>query len=471
MTTSTLTRPAARSAPPAVIIPPQPDGAISCWRRLVKTIDTTRPGAFALEGPWLQPGVAYELTAGAVVIVVDRYRDHWHVRMTTAQNEGLTDAHTWTVKSPLGKRVVDYLTRRLPSDAARHHAHRLESMPNRYPGRCSGCRREVPAGKGLVLPGPLRGIVTHLPGGCPPPPQVITPNRWAGICGACGGWVQAGEGVAVRLTAPRPVTGGRYEQMHNAPCPVDAPPGPPNRQPGWCADCGELVTPDSGYWLRNRLHHHRGCPPPTVSVPTWIGRVPPGELAAVGEATWVRLRLGEGEMPLPISTPGYRVLDDRYVELVGFALEVIAGRRGRRTRARFRLATPDEAADLLAGRLASAELARPHATGFRARWTAEKIGETRPWLAEITGRDATYGYRREFISPERDYKHASSTGARGVRYGWTLAVNRVYEASSPQTWSWTERKFLRVTPEGDIVGITGEEVEAWLDNAAVWIAS
>jgi hypothetical protein len=477
----------------ALVIPERPDNATSEWRRLIRSIDPTKKGAFALGGPRLDAGAAYELPEGAIVVAVDRYRDRWHVRMMRAEPGGLETVHEWDRKSPLGQRVVDYIARRLPPNADQHQFTRLEAMPNRWHSWCQICRRPVPAGQGRVVWEANRSRVRHHPGQCPPPREIITPNLYPGLCMACGGWVAAGEGSAIRRTAPREGSGGMYEPMHGTPdggtCPDDPIPGPPNRTAGWCADCGELAEPGRGYWLANRLHHIGACPEERTPGPTWTLRVRRRTRAEVGRVARFRLELDD-DQPVPDFAPGFRVLSNeepigwpsrrrrptpgpRYVEMIGVVLEVVESASGRR-RARIRAATPAEAENVLASEMAQVPDVRPHTAGFNARWEAEKIGDgsgSRPWLAEITGRDPEFGFRREFLPPDRDFTRSNSRGTRGVVYAWTLSVNRVYEAYRPVSHRRCERVWLRASPEGDVETITRQEVEAWLDHAPEWVAS
>jgi hypothetical protein len=500
--TGTLSRAAAApaaGAAVAVIVPADPIGAVKSWRRLVTGIDPEgRPGAWQLQGPWLKPGVAYEFPPGAIVAACDQYPDRWQITIARAASGGLETVKEWTLKAPMGKRVTDWIARRLKPGAHEHRYRLLDELPNVYEGRCWDCRRTVAAGAGRIMSVGDRNRVAHLAGACPPPPpppQVVTPNRRGEECTLCGGWVQAGEGVALRLTAPDAVTGSWYRAAHQAEdggCPVDTVPGPPNRVTDWCADCGGLVQPGDGYWFpagEGRLHH-RACPPQTVHGPTWVIRQPRHEPAfEVGQVRRVRVDLRSGPvtiwpldsfLPLtfhrreqpdaPPGLPGWRALSPTYVEFIGLVIEVAGARRGRQ-QARVCPATWREAESLLAADAQAALEARPDAGGFTARWSAEKIGTSQPWLAEITGRDPDYGYRREFVRPDRDYRKANSRLTRGVVFSFTLLPNRVYEALEPLSRRHEERRFLRVTAEGDVAEIGREEVESWLNNGPTWAAS
>jgi hypothetical protein len=452
------------------VVPDWERKATKSWRRLVIGIDREHRGARAFLGPWLDPGKAYELPVGGLVVACDNFSGRrWEVRILRVDQAELTEVKTWVLKAPLGKRVVDYAARRLVPDAPRHSAHARDVAENRWDGWCAYCHRPVAARAGQIAAFDGRTRVVHRPGDCPPPPpprEVIDPNRHPGLCFACGGWVGAGDGVAI-LVNDVPGT-HRYRPMHKNDCPADAVPGPPNRVTDWCADCGELVHPGDGYWRDNELRHRYTCPAPALRVPAWVIRRGRGDSRiAVGEVLRVRVDLRTAGPPVPVDAPGYRALSATYVELVGVVTEIVERKRGRQ-RAKVRAATPAEAADVLAEEIGLVPDVRPAPAGFKARFTAEKIGHSKPWLAEITGRDPYYGFRRVFLRADRDYSSSNSKGTRGIKYAWTLTVNRVYEAWRPVTWSRAERLFLRSTPSGDVLEIDREEVEAWLNNAPVW---
>lgn len=94
----------------------------------------------------------------------------------------------------------------------------------------------------------------------------------------------------------------------------------------------------------------------------------------------------------------------------------------------------------------------------------ERRYEERPraWVARLVGRDAKFGYAREFLRAQRDYAEANSTGSRGVMKWYTLDEGPVYEVSEPISWSHGRRYFCRAE-RGKVVEITKEDVERWLD--------
>lgn len=85
------------------------------------------------------------------------------------------------------------------------------------------------------------------------------------------------------------------------------------------------------------------------------------------------------------------------------------------------------------------------------------------WVAEITGRDPKYGYRREFLHYQKDYSRANSTGTRGIYATYVLDEGRLYEVSAPQSWSATDRYFCTVR-DGRIVRLSQEEADDWVDT-------
>ncbi|HBF84955.1 MAG TPA: hypothetical protein DD420_35015 [Streptomyces sp.] len=477
-------------------IPPRHPDSIRSWRRLVQYIDPAATGAYALCGSGLEAGVAYTLPDGALVVVCDKLPDRFLVQLLRVTEHALAEEKTWELKAALGKRVVDYIGRRLLPGAGDHRARRAESMPNRYQGRCATCRRTVTAGQGVVHPAStgLSPTVTHRPGECPPPPEVLVPNRRSEPCLVCGRWVAAGAGIARLRTQPSEATGSAYQACHQGECPLDAPLGPTNRMAGWCSDCGHLVPAGQGWRhpfedAAPLRHLDNTCPEPDP-FPSWIVKRPrkqeplqPGQVRRVrvdlrgGVAEgWVDLLMwARWKRPdnadVPPAAPGFRVLRDSYVEMVGVILETVGG--GRRSQsARVRAATPEEAAELLAAELADeAGLPLPLAQGgHKADWSAERIGTGRPWLAEITGRHPDYEYERLFPPFRADYAGSNSKGTRGVWYHWTLTPGRVYEVAYPLSHREWQREFLRATPEGDTVVISAEEVESWLNGAAAWAA-
>lgn len=446
----------------AVVIPAEPAGATRSWRRMVTSIDPAKDGAYALQGCWLRPGVAYDMPVGAIVVTCDQVGDRRDIRMWQVAVGGLVEIKAWSQKAPLGPRVVGYVARRLPAPAATASATALEHMPNRWDSWCAACHVPVPAGTGAVVQVDGRNRVLHTKA-CPP--RRPRPNRYPGRCRTCRAWVEEGAGLMV------PDLG----LLHAGDCPV-TPVYPANRHPGWCADCGGFMAAGDGIY-QDRAARHPVCPPRTVTCPTWRIRRDHGPYR-VGQTLRQRIAPRPGEMPVPSSAPGFRVIDDRWAEAVVTVVETVDA-AAPYPQARVRAATWEEAETTLVAELRRALDVRPVARGFRAVWQAERIGPSAkravnprlafPWLAEITGRTGQAGYRRTFLEPMKDYRDTNNAGSRGIRYCWTLTVNRVYQAQYPTSWSTVHRAFLRATPEGDVVEITAEEVETWLNVASEWM--
>lgn len=85
-----------------------------------------------------------------------------------------------------------------------------------------------------------------------------------------------------------------------------------------------------------------------------------------------------------------------------------------------------------------------------------------PWVAQITGYDPTYFYRRHFIRGNKDYSEGNSIGSRGVYLYFSLG-DGIYEVKEHKSWGRTIRYFLRVH-EGQATEITTGEVGMWLNR-------
>lgn len=96
--------------------------------------------------------------------------------------------------------------------------------------------------------------------------------------------------------------------------------------------------------------------------------------------------------------------------------------------------------------------------------TREMNRQNRPWVAELTGLSRKFDYERRFLRPKADYKHANSTGKRGVRFFWTLEAGRIYETRYRTSWKDWRHRFMIVTECGEIRDVTEEEVRGWLEN-------
>jgi hypothetical protein len=83
------------------------------------------------------------------------------------------------------------------------------------------------------------------------------------------------------------------------------------------------------------------------------------------------------------------------------------------------------------------------------RITGEKIGDRKPWVAKIVGKDPKFGLARQFVEPMlRDYSGANSVGSRGIEYIWELTEPGLYEYSLPWSWKSTVRGFGILSSDG-----------------------
>lgn len=87
----------------------------------------------------------------------------------------------------------------------------------------------------------------------------------------------------------------------------------------------------------------------------------------------------------------------------------------------------------------------------------ENIGSNKSWVAEITGKDAKYGLKREFLDGVRDYSRANSVKSRGVYTEFELEEGKIYEISERCSWKRTERYFVKIE-NGKKVEIKKDEV-------------
>lgn len=83
-----------------------------------------------------------------------------------------------------------------------------------------------------------------------------------------------------------------------------------------------------------------------------------------------------------------------------------------------------------------------------------------PWVAEVTGLDAAGRISREFLSPFKDYTHATSSGSRGIWHTWALIPGCYYEVHEVLSFTRTERYFGKIV-DGAFIRVPVEEVMAW----------
>jgi len=99
---------------------------------------------------------------------------------------------------------------------------------------------------------------------------------------------------------------------------------------------------------------------------------------------------------------------------------------------------------------------------YQERFGADKV---HPWIARIVGLCPKYGFKREFLSGQKDYSLANSIGSRGV-YEYFVLDPGIYEVHERITWKRSRRYFIRV--DGcDIIEISKEDAkneENWATN-------
>ena len=80
------------------------------------------------------------------------------------------------------------------------------------------------------------------------------------------------------------------------------------------------------------------------------------------------------------------------------------------------------------------------------------------WVAEISGPDETYRLQRVFLRPKLDYSRANAKGSRGIFAEYILESGHIYEVQAKVSWKRINRYFCTVTPEGEVVEISEEDV-------------
>jgi hypothetical protein len=85
-------------------------------------------------------------------------------------------------------------------------------------------------------------------------------------------------------------------------------------------------------------------------------------------------------------------------------------------------------------------------------WIRHQPSGGKEWIAEITGRDPKYTYKRDFLRPVgRDWSSSGRTGSTAFQ----LEEDKIYEIQEP----YNGRKFVAVQ-NGQIITISPEEVLA-----------
>ena len=81
------------------------------------------------------------------------------------------------------------------------------------------------------------------------------------------------------------------------------------------------------------------------------------------------------------------------------------------------------------------------------------------WVAEITGLDPKYKFKRQFLSYKKDYSRANSVGSRGVYAIYILESGKMYDIKDHK-----DRYYCRVDDDGNLIKLTESEVKKWLKD-------
>ena len=92
------------------------------------------------------------------------------------------------------------------------------------------------------------------------------------------------------------------------------------------------------------------------------------------------------------------------------------------------------------------------------------ISATRqPWVAQITGLDAQYGFARHFIDGELDRRNESSTSNRGVVLRFHLRWYKIYDLRFFTSWS-NEVRVICFSGEEGLDAINHDQARKWLSD-------
>lgn len=75
------------------------------------------------------------------------------------------------------------------------------------------------------------------------------------------------------------------------------------------------------------------------------------------------------------------------------------------------------------------------------------------WIAEISGPDSKYKFKREFLRFKKDYSRANSVGSRGVYANYILESGRIYDVKCHK-----DRYYCKIDDQGKIIRLTESEV-------------
>ena len=84
------------------------------------------------------------------------------------------------------------------------------------------------------------------------------------------------------------------------------------------------------------------------------------------------------------------------------------------------------------------------------------------WVAEITGFDPKYRFKREFVKPKIDYTNASGSGKSGVVKHYIMDSANVYDVSWRKSRGKAYRFYAKVDNDGEIIEVSEDEVIAVL---------
>ena len=88
------------------------------------------------------------------------------------------------------------------------------------------------------------------------------------------------------------------------------------------------------------------------------------------------------------------------------------------------------------------------------------------WVAKITGTCSRYGFRREFVHIEKDYRAANKMATRGIVGLCFLRDGYVYEVSH-QVYKGERTRYFCIIDRGEMIKINRQQVVKWLEQNSV----
>ena len=71
-----------------------------------------------------------------------------------------------------------------------------------------------------------------------------------------------------------------------------------------------------------------------------------------------------------------------------------------------------------------------------------RVPSRRPWIAEITGFDIKYKFKRVFVDSKKDYSNSNSKGTRGINLVFIVEEGKIYQVFENLSWNRTNKYYF-----------------------------